>query len=269
MEDEFASLIERLGYRVLRKRDVKSGIDVIAKFVGDPIPKPLNPCSLLRPFFAPNGVTAFSLKRGDFGKNDVDELIEKVKRSQGIVDDDVLRSVNGAIIVTNYSKTEGELDKLLQNNVYCWDARRLIFYSAKARSTFDLAQKGPVIETGLEGAIKASYLRETETGPKTILANIIIIIDDHDKNLILGYDHMKIILTYVYQKSLKPIVESTGLDVQALFKIHILGIADKTLVEHAYLDYAKEQSHHPQVVFSVAPVIFQYGAAPWTALLQL
>lgn len=269
MEDEFANLIERLGYRVLRKRDIKSGIDIIAKFADEPIPKPPKSCSLLRPFFSPDAVTAFSLKRGDFGKDDVDDLTKKVERAKSIVGDIVLKSINGAVMVTNYSKTEGKLDKLLQNNVYCWDSRRLIFYSAKARSAFDLAQKGPVVETGFDGTIKASYLMETETATKAILANVTIMIDDHDKNLILGYDHMRNILTFVYQKSLRPIVGSTRLDVQVLFKIHILGIADKNLVEHAYSDYAKEQSHHPQVVFSAAPVIFQYGAAPWTALLQL
>jgi hypothetical protein len=48
----------------------------------------------------------------------------------------------------------------------------------------------------------------------------------------------------------------------------ILGIAYKDLVENAYMDYAREESNHPQVDFST-PMIFQYGAAPWTSILQL
>lgn len=270
MEDEFAVLIERLGYRVLRKRDVKSGLDIIAKFDGRPInPKPLNPCDLIRPLFAPEGITAFSLKRGDFRKSDVDELLEKAKKVKSFSDDKVLRSIRGKVMVTNYSKSEVELNKLLSKNVYCWDMRRLIFYSAKARSSFDLAEKGPVEEVLVRGAIKASYLMETETGTDAILTNVIILVDDHDPNLVIGYDHIKNILVYIYKKSLKPIVKSTRLDVQSLFKFHILGVADKGTVENAYLDYAKEESYHPQVVFSAMPIIFQYGAAPWTTLLKL
>ena len=269
MEDEFTVLIEKLGYRVLRKRDVKSGIDVIAKFDGEPInPKLPNPCILLRPLFAPEGISAFSLKRGDFRKSDVNELIKKVKKVTSSADE-VLKSLQGAVIVTNYTKTETELDKLFLNNVYCWDGRRLIFYSAKAKSVFDLARRGPVKEYLIKDLGKVSYIIERETGQRAILTNIVILVDDHDKNLVVGYDYIKNILMHIYQNSLKPIVDSTDLDVQTMFKVHILGIAHKELVENAYFDYARDEKSHPKVVFSAPPTIFQYGAAPWTAILQL
>jgi hypothetical protein len=139
MEDEFAVLIERLGYRVLRKRDVKSSIDIIANFHGEPIyPKPTNRCHLLKPLFAPQGTTAFSLKRGDFSKSDVEELLRNKEKARKL-DDKVLNALEGTVMVTNYTKTESELDSLLSENVYCWEGRRLIFYAAKARSAFDLA----------------------------------------------------------------------------------------------------------------------------------
>jgi hypothetical protein len=270
MEDEFADLLDRLGYSVLRKRDVKSGIDVIAIFSGEPAnPRLPNKCILLRPSFAPEGITGFSLKRGDFNERDVNELLEKIERSRNL-NDKILNSLKGAVLVTNYIKTETELDKLYARKVNCWDGRRLTFYAAKARTIFDLASKGPVKEVGIENINNASYLVGTETLPRAILTKIVVWIDDHSKDLIISYDHTKNILNFIYDKSLRPITDSSQLDVQALIKIHILGIAEKTLVGKAYFEYAlKETASHPQVVFSATPEIFEYGAAPWTTLLKL
>jgi hypothetical protein len=102
------------------------------------------------------------------------------------------------------------------------------------------------------------------------LANIAVFVDDHDRKLMVSFDHSENILTYIHQNSLKPIADSSQLDVQALFKIHVLGLADRELVREAYIDYARKQkSGHPQVVFSAVPTLFQYASAPWTAILQL
>ncbi|MCS7113951.1 MAG: hypothetical protein RMJ15_09640 [Nitrososphaerota archaeon] len=111
----------------------------------------------------------------------------------------------------------------------------------------------------------SSYLLETETLKNAILANIIIFIDDHNKKLVLSSEDIERTLTYIYEKSLKQIVESTQMDVQVILKFHVLGIADKIMVKNTYIKYARE-SHHPQVVFSAEPMIFQYGAAPWATL---
>jgi len=267
MEDDFAALLERLGYRVFRKRDAKSGLDIIAKFDGRPILASPNSCSLMKPVFAPCGTVCFSLKRGDFGRSDVKELLRKRDKAVRISDDELLRSITGCLIATNYAKTESELDNLLSKEVYCWDIRRLIFYSAKARSVSALAQTGSVREYLMCQPLKASYLVQTETQPGTIIVNCAILIDDHHTGLILSADHVTSLLSEIYQKSLKPIVESTGLSVSAHFGIHVLGIADKTLVEKAYLDFAGDPSIRPHVSFGVGPVVIQYGAAPWTALL--
>lgn len=267
MEDEFGVLLERLGYRIDRKRDEKSGLDFIAHFNGEPInPKPQNECILLRPSFAPDLRTAFSLKRGDFTEGDVEELLEKVSKAKDF-NEEVYQSIKGASIVTNYTKTEAQIDSLLARNVYCWDVRKLIFYAAKARSVLELAFKGPLIEKLVDGLNRTSYLIQTQTGTGAMLANVAILIDDHDKTFTMGHDHVERALKIVYEKALKPMVDANRLDVQVAFKFHILGIADKTVVENAYFDYARKGSDHPKVVFSGPPLIFQYGAAPWAALL--
>jgi hypothetical protein len=269
MEDEFADLLDRLGYSVLRKRDVKLNLDIVAKFAGGPTkPEFPNECVLSKPSFAPKGTTAFSLKRGDFTNADVSELIDKAKRAKD-TGDEVLKSIEGAVIVTNYIKTESELDRLLSQGVHCWDGRRLIFYAAKARTVADLAVRGPVKEIGIEAFNNATFIVQKETLPGAILTNVAVFIDDHDKKLMISYDHGKNILSYVYDHSLKPIVDSSQLDVQADFKIHVLGIAEKELVEKAYTEYAHDEHAHPQVFFSAVPKIFQYASAPWTVLLQL
>lgn len=267
MEDEFGVLLERLGYRIERKRDEKSGLDFIAHFNGEPInPTPPHECTLLRPSFSPDSSIAFSLKRGDFTEGDVEELLEKVRTAENF-NEEIYRSIRGASIVTNYTKTEAQLDSLLARNVYCWDVRRLIFYAAKARSVSDLAFKGPLIEKLVDGLNRTSYLIQTQTGTGAMLANVVLLIDDHDKTFTMGHDHVESMLEIVYEKSLKPMVDANRLDVQVSFKFHILGIADKTVVENAYFDYARKVSDHPKVIFSGPPLIFQYGAAPWAALL--
>jgi hypothetical protein len=269
MEDDFADLLDRLGYSVLRKRDVKLNIDIVANFGGKPVkPSFPNECILLKPPFAPQGVTAFSLKRGDFTETDVKELIDKTKKAKG-TDDETLRSITGAVIVTNYTKTEGELDKLVSKGVHCWDGRRLIFYAAKARTVSELAFKGPVREVAIESFSNSTYIIQKETLPGAILTNIAVFIDDHNQKLMVGYEHVKNVLSYIYDHSLKPIVESSQLDVQAVVKIHVLGIAETELVGKAYNEYAQNTPTHPQVTFSAEPKVFQYGSAPWTAVIQL
>lgn len=272
MEDEFADLLDRIGYSVLRKRDIKSGIDIIAIFSGEPVnPKLPNKCTLLKPSFAPEGITGFSLKRGDFNESDVEELLEKIEKARKF-DDKTLdyKSLLGAVLVTNYIKTETELDKLYSRGVYCWDGRRLIFYAAKARTIFDMASKGPVKEVAIKNISNISYLIGTRTLPRAILAEIAVWIDNHSKDLVISYDHTKNMLNFIYERTLKPIAEYSQLDIQVLLNIHVLGIAEKTLVGKAYFEYAlKEAASHPNVVFSATPGIFEYGAAPWTTLLKL
>jgi hypothetical protein len=269
MEDEFADLLDRLGYSVLRKRDVKLNIDIVANFNGKPVKPPfLNECILLKPPFAPQGVTAFSLKRGDFKETDVDELIDKTRKAKD-TDDDTLKLITGGVIVTNYTKTEPELERLKNKGIYCWDGRRLIFYAAKARTVSELWFKGPVKEVVIEKLSNSTYIIQKETLPGAILTNIAVFIDDHDQKLMVAYEHTKNVLSNIYDRSLKPIVDSSQLDVQAVVKMHVLGIAETELIRKSYNEYAQDIQKHPHVTFSAEPKVFQYASAPWTAVIQL
>lgn len=269
MEDELSDLLDRLGFIVLRKRDVKLNLDIIAKFGGKPI-KPIfdTECSLLKPFFCPNDNIAFSLKRGDFVKGDVDEVIEKVQKAKN-ESDEALKAVNGGVIVTNYTKTEDELDKTFKRGVYCWDGRRLIFYAAKARTVSDLWARGPLSEIKIDNIPNTTYLIQKETLHQAILTNISVFIDNHDKQFMVSYDEMCAILSFIYKTSLKPIVDSCQLDVQVVMRMHVLGIAEFELIGKAYREYAYDKINHPQVTLSANPKVFQYASAPWAALIEL
>ena len=269
MEDSFIRLLYGLGYTVIRRCDIASGLDIIAKFYGEPIsPKTNYSCKLLKPAFAPDGLIAFSLKRGDFAEKDVTELIGKVKKAKES-SDALLASLESKVIATNFFKREGEIDGVSAKEVYCWDGRRLVFYSAKVRVVQELGSRGPTNEITVEGINNTSYLIETETSKKlgnVLLANIAVFIDDHSKELVISSDHIETILKFVYEKSLKCIVESTQLETQALLEIHVLGIANEKLVRDAYNEYATEIASNPKIFFSAEPTVFQYGAAPWSTL---
>lgn len=274
MEDSFIGLLYRLGYTVFKGRDFGSGLDIIGKFYGHPInPKLPNSCTLLPPSFSPSGTTAFSVKRGNFAKKDVKELIDKVQDAKNSANES-LKSLEGMVIVTNFIRMEKDLDKLRQENVYCWDGRRLIFYSAKAQAIQELSFKSETEEIAVEGVNRCSYLIARETDPlakirNVITTNIVIFIDDHDKDLIIGADHIEKILGYIYDKSLKPIVDSTKMDVQVSLRIHALGVVSEKIVKESYPAYANEQPKHPKVFFPAEPLIFQYGSAPWAIVYSI
>jgi len=268
MEDSFADLLERIGYRVLRKRDVESGLDIIATFNGEPInPRPVGLCKLLRPFFSPTGTTAFSLKRGNFIPRDVSELVEKFQRAKNSLSEP-LSSLEGMVIVTNYTRTEADIDELLSEHIYCWEGRRLAFYSAKVRAIQNLALGGPTREIPIDAMPSSSYLIQTESSKSAIAVNVAIFVDVHDKNLVVSSDHTDTMLKFVYEKSLKPIVDSTQLVVNVMSEMHVLGLADSNLIGNSFNKYAAEFSSHPKVFFLEKPMVFQYGSAPWAVLFQ-
>jgi hypothetical protein len=263
MEDLFINLLYRLGYTVFDERET-FGLDIIAEFYGKPIyPSLPYSCTILPPFFAPKGMTAFSLKAGNFTKRDVKELVEKVQKARSS-EKSYLKKLEGMVIATNYTKMEKDIDNLLSRNVYCWDGRRLIFYSAKAKTIQELGSRGPLQEIAIEVLKNSSYIIEKETLRNAFMTNIVIFIDDHSTKSTITSEDVEKILDYIYEKSLKRIVESTQMDIQVLLKFHVLGIVDEILVKNAYKKYARD-SYHPQVFFS-EPMIFQYGAAPWATL---
>jgi hypothetical protein len=260
MENTFADLLERLGYDVLRKRDTKAR-------------EPLQDCRLMPPFFAPptESTIAFSLKAGNFANKDIQELVEKVANAKK-QDDEVLKKLKGKVLVTNYSKTEAEIEKTLKNDVYCWDIRRLVFYSAKAEAIQTLARKSEVEETrisNVEGLPNSSYLRGTVVHESEIVTTIIVFVDIHKSHFVLSSDHMTEILRFVYDRSLEPLVRESQNRVNVRFEVHTLGLANEELARNTFFLYSSDLARHPKVLFRDAELsIFQYGSAPWAVLFR-
>ena len=173
-------------------------------------------CSLLSPKFSPKSNTAFSLKKGDFTGSDVTELLRKVEKAKKS-ENPILNKINGSVMVTNFIKTENDIDKLILEDVYCWDGRRLIFYSAKAKGIMELAPKGPIKEFNIISMKNCSYIIQTEASENLILAKILIFYDSHSESTILTTDHLEQMLTNIYKESLKPIAESSRLVVKTFF----------------------------------------------------
>ena len=48
----------------------------------------------------------------------------------------------------------------------------------------------------------------------------------------ISYEQTKIVLTYIYEHSLRPIAETSQLDVRAIVKMHVLGIAETELISN-------------------------------------
>lgn len=269
MEDSFANLLFRLGYAVFVRCDQKTSLDVIAKFYGTPInPEPIYPCVLLPPFFAPKGMTAFSLKRSHFSQKDVSELIKNVAKAKQL--NDKTYSIDGMVIASNFSQKESDIDSLLSQNVFCWDGRRLIFYSAKVQTIQNLSVMGPITETAIDGIKNTSCMLEIETSLKiknSLIANAAVFIDDHDKNLTIGSQHIEKILDHIHKKQLE-LAERTNFDIQIFLTIHALGIANEVIVENSYKKYISEIPKSSKVFFPAEYTMFQYGAAPWSILLK-
>jgi hypothetical protein len=274
MEDAFIDLLYRLGYTVFKGRDFGSGLDIIGKFYAHPIsPKQLpNACTLLSPSFAPKGTTAFSVKRGNFTNTDVKELIDAVEEAKAS-QNDTLKSIEGMVIVSNFNKTEEQLDKLKEKNVYCWDGRRLIFYSAKAQAIQILSTKGEVEEIAIEEVDGSSYLIARQTDyvkiKNAIEASIDVFLDNHSDKIIFGADDVEKIMRFIYDNSLKKIVDSTKMDVQVSMKIHALGIVSEKVIKESYPFYAQDKSKHNRVFFPASISIFQYGSAPWSIIYSI
>lgn len=266
MEDDFINLLENLGYRIALKRDVQSGIDIIAKFAGEPLPKPMRKCRFLKPVFSPNcDYIAFSLKRGDFTDKDIQEIIDKknaIKENK----DFPVKNVDGAIIVSNLFSTEHKIDEIFRRGVFYWDVRRLIFYSTKVRSYFHYIKTGPIAEFILPD-LPGTYLQITD-GMESHLVKLYveIFLDEHSPEFTLNSEITMKILTDIYKTSIKPVVDSLSVDVHVTPTFYTLGIADQKLIETSYIDYASDHSKHENVQFNPNPKIYQFGAAPWTII---
>ena len=269
-EDGFSILLERLGYRIWRKRDTRTGLDVVATFEGLPYyNEEHNTCILQKPIFSPEGVIAFSAKKGDFTKRDIKELRSKIEKSEMVVIDKKKQPITGGIIVTNYSKNESELNKLYAEGIFCWDIIRLFFYANKARICYDLSRNASVKEYSMNN-FSCSYLISPYRLEKGIMhINIVIMVDEHKKDQTISADHLISILENIYENSLIPILKSTPLDIQTRSEIHILSLADQELLDSAYVQFAGDLKEHPQITYLRDFKIYSYVSSPWIPFINL
>ncbi len=266
-EEAFYRLTTLLGYTKDRTQNITPAIDLIAEF--DDAESQERSSLLKRPIFSPNGITAFSVKRGQYKLKDVANLkrdIEKGKRSKD-KKDEVLRNLAGGVLVTGSLLPEPELNSILkEDGIYIWDIRRLIFYSLKVKICEELSELGAVKEGYFQSLNGSFVIAPTKLDIATMYVRVFAFLDDH--NLVVQRDHAMKMLMEIYSRGLKPFLSSSPLSLQVILSVHSMGSVRRELVKEAYVDYAKALKKHPRVFFSTPDVfeIQSYAAAPWTAI---
>jgi hypothetical protein len=261
-EDDFYSLALHLGYRVVRERNPAPGIDFIAEFDG----KRSN-LQLRRPIFSPDGITAFSVKRGDFGSDDITALKNYISDAHKS-SDPILNQIRGGVIVTSSLKTEATLNDLARQQLFCWDVRRMMLYSSKARLAAEWSDLGLVTEKPMPGRLLGSYMLVAfELFHGVLKTKVSVFVDDHD--LVLQGDHMNTVLNEIYRNGLKPMIRSmSAKEIETTIVVHSAGLIQRRVVLQACDDFAKGKKHSG-VTFLVGGFEFQsYSTAPWTAFLR-
>ncbi len=262
-EEDFYALSRAIGYVVFRSRNPSPGIDFVADFVG----RPTENCTLLRPPFSPAGLTAFSVKSGDFVNADVEELLTYVSQCTASTDP-TLKEVKGGVLVAGTNRTKGQLDDLVARGVYCWDIKRLIFYSVKAKTVFRLSDLGPVVEHPLHNGIKGGFvLSVLDMTPTEVQVEAHVFVDDH--NIVIQGDHVESILDQVSTLGLTPITNATHHDVRTEISLHALGPIQRLVADDAYRRYAA-QANNRRILFPAdrGLEMQSYATGPWTAIFR-
>jgi hypothetical protein len=262
----FGELIGLLGFKILRRNNPRPPFDYIAQFTGEPTPTVQKGSKLLIPSFCPSGVSGFSVKGGDISKNDVETASNWLAEAR-TSSDAVVLSIAGVVIVTSQYKTNDEIESFLNSGVYCWDIKRLIFYSIKARIVRELSKLGPVIEYGISVPQGSFFIHPPSAQSDMMMVNVNVFLED--PKLILQGDHLETILRKVYHTSLKRIVESTWYDTWVRVTVHAMGVGDPNVLEKIFWSYAAKKRAHPKVFFPVDGFKFvPYGGAPYVAVFR-
>jgi hypothetical protein len=262
-EEDFYALALDIGYNVIRRQDLSPGIDFIADFRG----RVFDNATLLKPPFSPAGLTAFSIKAGDISQQDVQELVTYVSQCAGS-SDTLLRRVSGGVLVSGAMKTAGQVNAIRSQGVYCWDARRLIFYSVKAKKVAKNSELGPVNEHSLDTGLNGGFVFTIHgMHTKDVDAIADVFVDDH--TIQIQGDHLTSILTSIYRLAALPTVQSMHRQVKLKLSLHALGPVMRTIVERAYDDYRNEPPDdlilHPVTDLEVQ----SYATGPWTAIFRV
>jgi len=262
-EEDFYALARSLGYRVDRWRNPKPGIDFVARFTGDGISR----CRLLQPAFGPRGSTAFSVKSGDCSPSDVRELVDYVSDCRNS-NDPTLQAVTGGVIVVGTSKTVGELDAMKSSEIYCWDMKRLVFYSMKVKLADTLASSGRVNEHALTGRLSGGFMFVAQEMKESVVrAEAYAFIDDH--SLVVQGDDMTLLLNHIYDERLRPYIQAFDVDVDFRLFVHSVGPVRRQVMEDAYRAFAREGRPRLSLPAEGGLLIQSYSTGPWTAVFRV
>jgi len=261
-EDDLYALAIVMGYNVIRRRNLDPGIDFIANFSGQVFEN----ATLLKPPFSPPGATAFSVKSGDFSQRDLEELVNYVARCANS-NDPTLKTILGGVLVSGVIKSVGQINSILSQNVYCWDARRLIFYSVKAKKVESNSELGPVREHPLSVPLKGGFMFTIhEMSSTTIDAIADVFVDDHNQDI--QGDHISSILSRIHDVAVSPVVQSTQRNVRLKLSLHALGPIQRPIAEAAYERYRREAPSTLLLYPTTELELQSYATGPWTAIFR-
>jgi len=265
MEDEFVKLLGIIGYHVVRRRNLRPSFDIIADFPRRPVNGSKGP-SLRPPWFSPAGRTAFSVKEGDLRKKHITELksnYQSARRSQ----DSLLKRISGTVLATNEVLPLSSIDRIRKSGPYCWDMRRLLFYSAKARIVRIAGERGGLVEYPLKLFEEAScLLRVSGTPSSNLILDCNIFLDDHRSNL--GGDDTLDLFRETHRTALAPVARNLPSPIAAVLSLHALGIVDPELAHKSYEEFSKDENAHRRIELAPSNFkVYQYGPAAWSSLL--
>lgn len=264
MEDEFVRLLGKLGYRIVKRQHGRPSIDVISDFPKKPLDGSQGP-PLRPPWFAPAGRTAFSVKEGSVRAKHVEELRKScslARRSRN----PLLKKISGGVLVTNEVLPLAKIDKIRRAGVYCWDMRRLLFYSAKSRVVDTVGERGGLIEYPLRLFEEASCLLRV-SGTSGSRLDCDVFLDDHRCDL--SAEDVLDLLREAHRIALAPVAQNLPSPITATMSLHVLGTVDPDLARLSYDGFCRDTTSHQRIDFPNASHfrVYQYGPAAWSSLL--
>jgi hypothetical protein len=266
MENEFASLLEKLSYRIVQRRNISPSFDFICDIVRRPLDGSLGP-ALRSPWFSPAGRTAFSVKEGDLRSKDVKEL-KKGCRAARHSRKALLRKISGGVIVTNEVLPNRKLTQIRKTGLYCWDMRRLLFYSTKARIASQLPRGFHAAEYRYDQFEEASCLLwPKNTEPPNAVLKGEIFVDDHKCNL--SADDVADLLRETYRLILGPTARRSLFSITAELSLHVLGMVDPPVARTAYEAFTRDNELHRGITMRETSNfrVYQYRPASWASML--
>jgi hypothetical protein len=263
-EEDFYALARAIGYGIIRYRNPVPGIDFVAEFTG----RTVENCALLRPPYSPDGLTAFSVKSGDGGSNDVTDLRDYLSQCRSS-NEPTLQRIAGGVLVLGAVRTQDQINHLHDEGIFCWDVKRLIFYSVKAKTVARLGDTGRVVEHPLTNGIKGGFVQAPQAmiSRSAIGVEVHVFLDDH--NMVVQGDHLTGILDQVYSVGLQPMITAMQYDIELRISLHAMGPIQRTVVDQAYRDYSSR--NRPGLILPADQGLGMqsYCTAPWTAIFRV